>query len=80
MNINSSKAVQAAMFYADSYDDASGPIWFQKYNEKFAELIVKECLTLAEKRHEKAMVTLWNVDETMSVLRAEIEDHFGVEE
>lgn len=43
MNINSSKAVQAAMFYADSYDDASGPIWFQKYNEKFAELIIREC-------------------------------------
>ena len=29
--------------HADTYDDANGPIWFQMYNEKFAELIVKEC-------------------------------------
>ena len=29
--------------HADTFDDAHTPIWFQMYNEKFAELIVMEC-------------------------------------
>lgn len=43
MNINSNNAALVATLYADSYDDIGTRIWFQKYNEKFAELIIQEC-------------------------------------
>ena len=35
-------ATQAAN-YANNYDDAGADIWFEMYNQKFAELIVREC-------------------------------------
>lgn len=37
------KITAQAHEYADTYDEPYTSIWFQKYNECFAELIVKEC-------------------------------------
>lgn len=48
MNTNISNAALVATLYADSYDDIGTRIWFQKYNEKFAELIVKACAAAAD--------------------------------
>jgi hypothetical protein len=48
-----------------------GPIWWEFYNEKFAELIVGECIGIVKQR--------WiNPDE--DVIAEEIKQHFGVEE
>ena len=48
--------------------------------EKFAELIVKECITKVELRREFAIEDDHNVDEAFSLLIYDIESHFGVEE
>jgi hypothetical protein len=42
MNQRIEELVLRAEEYADGYDDRAGIAWFQFYNEKFAELIVKE--------------------------------------
>lgn len=61
--------------------------WYTQFNEKFAELIVRECLALNKQvcleLHEddqglagyKTMMNLYKV-----FLRNKIEEHFGVEE
>ena len=67
MNTNISNAAQAASAYANSYDDIGTSIWFQKYNEKFAELIVKECAEVASNYNGAHYVG------------TAIEEHFGVE-
>ena len=48
--------------------------------EKFAELIVRECITKVELRREFAIEDDHNVDEAFSLLIYDIESHFGVEE
>ena len=48
MNERIKQLAEQAGNHADTYDDANGPIWFQMYNEKFAELIVKECIDVVE--------------------------------
>ena len=40
-------ATQAAN-YANTYDDAGADIWFEMYNQKFAELLVRECARIAD--------------------------------
>ena len=47
--------------------------------EKFAELIVKECLELVSVNRDLAIEDGWNVDEAMSTAINDIEEHFGVE-
>ena len=34
--------------YADGYDDRHEPIWWQFYDERFAELIIRECAKIAD--------------------------------
>ncbi len=48
--------------------------------EKFAELIVQECVSIVAKRKNQAIDDNWNVDEAMSMAEMDIEEHFGVEE
>jgi hypothetical protein len=48
--------------------------------EKFAELIVKECVELVSVNRDLAIEDGWNVDEAMSTAINDIEEHFGVEE
>jgi hypothetical protein len=77
MNERIEKISEQAGNHADTYDDANGPIWFQMYNEKFAELIVRECAK-----------SLWTEECHISDLAleefernsAKIKEHFGVEE
>ena len=51
---------------------------------KFAELIIRECVTIVEKRKDAAIDASWNVDEAMSNAVWDIEERFygfyGVEE
>jgi len=48
--------------------------------EKFAELIVRECVELVSVNRDLAIEDGWNVDEAMSTAIDDIEEHFGVEE
>jgi hypothetical protein len=48
--------------------------------EKFAELIVAECVGIVAKRKDQAIDNGWNVDEAMSMAEMDLEEHFGVEE
>jgi len=60
---------------------AEGPIshtYFDK--EKFAELIVQECLTIADKEHKMALEFEWDNDDTAQSIKDSIKQHFGVEE
>jgi len=50
------------------------------YTEKFAELIVRECVELVSVNRDLAIEDGWNVDEAMSTAINDIEEHFGVEE
>ncbi len=55
----------------------SGEGWiFDK--EKFAELIVKECVGIVAKRKDQAIDDGWNVDEAMSMAEIDLEEHFGI--
>jgi len=47
---------------------------------KFAELIVRECVSIVAKRKDQAIDDGWNVDEAMSMAEMDLEEHFGVEE
>ena len=48
--------------------------------EKFAELIVKECMWKIMNRKEEAIDNDWDVDEAMSAAISDISKHFGVEQ
>ena len=48
--------------------------------EKFAELIVRECMRRIMIRKEEAIDNDWRVDEAMSAALSDISEHFGVEQ
>lgn len=60
-------------------DNGFDRVTFDK--EKFAELIIKDCTDIVNKRKDAAIDASWNVDEAMSNAVWDIEAHFyGVEE
>jgi len=83
MNERIRQLAEQARNHADTYDDANGPIWFQMYNEKFAELIVKECY-----EHCKGQILDKEVADTNELTYNDavgdcangLLQHFGVEE
>jgi hypothetical protein len=48
--------------------------------EKFAELIVRECIEIVAKCKDQAIEESWNVDEAMSTAEMDLNEHFGVKE
>jgi hypothetical protein len=48
--------------------------------EKFAELLVRECMWKIMTRKEEAIDHDWDVDEAMSTAISDISKHFGVEQ
>ena len=70
-----------AIAYADSKvpaNDRYNDIYQSIVRGKFAELIVKECITIIRKRKDIAIDDDMNVDEAMSMAAFDIEDTFGV--
>ena len=61
-------ALQAAD-YVNTYDDVGADVWFEMYNKKFAELIVKECMDVVADCKGTNKFEHWTA----------IKDHFGVE-
>jgi hypothetical protein len=56
------------------------PIPLSPEMEKFAELIVRECMWKIMQRKEEAIDNDWHVDESMSAAISDISEHFGVQE
>ena len=52
----------------------------QRYDSKFAELIVRDCMWKIMTRKEEAIDNNWRVDEAMSAAISDISEYFGVEE
>ena len=53
--------------------------WFDNFKQQFAELIVRECRDVVAKTRDQAIEHGWNLDEVMSTVMYDIEEHFGVE-
>jgi len=72
---------------AGLYVDLDGTLWPRAMSaeeselayEKFAELIVRECISIVAKRKDQAIDDGCNVDEAMSVAEMDLLEHFGVE-
>jgi hypothetical protein len=56
------------------------PIPLSDEVQKFAELIVEECMWKIMQRKEEAIDNDWHVDEAMSAAISDISEHFGVEQ
>jgi hypothetical protein len=52
----------------------------EEHIEKFAELIVRQCVSIVAKRKDQAIDDGWNIDEAMSMAEMDLLEHFGVEE
>ena len=48
--------------------------------QKFAELVVRDCIDQIRKRKEIAIENDWNVDESMTIVEVDIEDWFGIDD
>ena len=46
MNERIKELAKQAADYANTYSDDGADVWFEMYNKKFAELIVRECALL----------------------------------
>jgi hypothetical protein len=71
------KQLMSVAFDTVSGDDKQ---WCIKYSEKFAELIVAECVGIVAKRKNQAIDDDCNVDEAMTMAEMDLLEHFGVEE
>jgi hypothetical protein len=48
--------------------------------EKFAELLIRECVDIIARRKDEAIDNDWRVDEAMSTASLDIMEQFGVKE
>ena len=74
MNERIRELAQQAVYY-----DKDEESW-EFDREKFAELIVQECMWKIMQRKEEAIDNDWRVDEAMSAALLDISEQFGVEE
>jgi hypothetical protein len=76
MNERIEELVRQAIFTIPDGVDFDIP---DEFTDKFAELIVRECVGIVAKRKDQAIDDGWNVDEAMSMAEMDLEEHFGVE-
>jgi hypothetical protein len=79
MNERIEKFSEQARQYADTYGDRYDPIWFHMYNEKFAELIVRECILTIQMGITRDGTKTEKFKRSMTHIK-DIKEHFGVEE
>ena len=72
MNERIKELAEQAADYANTYSDAGADVWFEIYNKKFAELIVRECIDWCN-AHARD-------DGTAQRIAEDIKKDFGVEE
>jgi hypothetical protein len=69
---------EQALEYAEKNQSADIPRhWFRLYNEKFAELIVAECLGIVDDAERGGSNEIW--DNAVKFIRRDLQEHFGVE-
>jgi hypothetical protein len=63
------------------YPEQGSPVSVSEQTlEKFAELIVRDCLYIIYERKDQAIDMDWNVDEAMSCAAMHIAENFGLQE
>ena len=77
MNERIKELVKQAADYANTYSDAGADVWFEIYNKKFAELIVKECIDWIDGSPTTGEGSLIL---SKHFIIANLKHHFGVEE
>ena len=60
------------------YNETMQGAWFNK--TKFAELIIRECMTICKKHPSRDLKNLWSADAVAPDLVHQFSEHFGVEE
>ena len=76
MNLQIQQLAEQALEYAEKNQSADIPRhWFRLYNEKFAELIVKECVAIANRQFSAAT----GLDDRDCLTAQQMKQHFGVE-
>jgi len=80
MNQRIRELAEQATEYANEQNELHGVDYVMTFKEKFAELIVRECLTIADKEHKLALEFEWDNDDTAQTIKDSIKKHFGVEE
>jgi hypothetical protein len=80
MNQRIEKLAEQAVLQANEVFDQKGKDYMGIVMEKFAELIVQECMWKIMQRKEEAIDNDWHVDEAMSAALSDISEHFGVKE
>ena len=67
---------------AEDYVESLGlvPDYWQTYSEKFAELIVRECMTICKEHPSRIVSNNWVADAVAPDVVRQFEEHFGVEE
>ena len=65
-------------FAAQSLVESDGELIFSK--EKFAELIVGECMTICKEHPSRIVSNNWVADAVAPDIVSQFEEHFGVEE
>ena len=58
----------------------NGLVRTEDFNEKFAELIVKECMTICKEHPSGIVSNNWRADYVAQDIMRQFEEHFGVEE
>ena len=77
--------LRSLMFHAGFCNEDGGwdnrPIWEQEHDnfQRFAELIVRECIAKVEMRKKFAIEDQHIVDHAFNLLVYDLESHFGVE-
>jgi hypothetical protein len=78
MNERIQQLAEQALEYAEKNQSADIPRhWFRLYNEKFAELIVAECLGIVDDAERGGSNEIW--DNAVKFIRRDLQEHFGVE-
>jgi hypothetical protein len=63
-----------------AHDETLALGYLDTAHKKFAELIVRECVSIVAKRKDQAIDDGWNVDEAMSLAEMDLLEHLGVAE
>ena len=54
----------------------NGLVRTEDFNQKFAKLIIEDCINIVNKRKDAAIDASWDVDEAMTNAVWDIEEHF----
>jgi len=79
MNERIRELYEQARLYAKTVNaDLDPQGWMDEYHEKFAQLIVTECLGIVDDAERGGSNDIW--DNAVKFIRRDLQEHFGVEE